>query len=110
MKICKFCKKDFTPKDKYHPNRGEFCSRKCADTFRLGKKFKLSLEAIEKIRKWHTGYKFSDSAKQKMSNAKIGKKQTPEQIEKRTAQIRVEKSTQWKGGYQNKLMHIKKEE
>lgn len=106
MKKCEFCKNDYTPKSHFKTSR--FCSRKCADVFRIGKKFKLSIQAIEKIKRWHIGFKHSEETKQKIRLKKIGLKQSPEWVEKRVSNFRGEKSSQWKGGYQNKLMHIRK--
>lgn len=101
--ICKFCQKEFFRKD--HPKRGKFCSVNCHNNSRKGKKLPLRSEEWRKnLSKALTGKKATPETRKKQSLAKIGNKQSSETVEKRVSQIRGEKSSQWKGGYENRLL------
>lgn len=106
---CKFCHKDFVPKDpiKSHWKRYKFCSKKCANNSKIGKKLPVRTEEWKKnLSNALTGKKASDETRRKQSLAKKGKHWTKEQREKIMSKIRRgEDYPTWKGGYENKLWH-----
>jgi hypothetical protein len=102
------CKKE--KEDNWAFNRRRHCNQKCANAARpIGRKYKQRKDkGIPKPAgffkdKSNLGSKTkelwrSPSYKKRMSQAHKGKKQTPEQIEKRVSQMRGENHPHWRGG------------
>lgn len=88
-KICPVCSRKFTRVK----NRFTFCSLECYWQSITGGTHDWG----HKISKTKKGVKFSEEHKKNLSLAKLGRKQSPEQIEKRQAKLRGALNVDWKG-------------
>ena len=98
-KKCQFCKEDFfrykNSKENKNFSKQLFCSPQCSQLNQTGTKRPLvSLKRMGHIVSEETRRKIGEKNRIKL----LGKKQTPEQIEKRVSQYRKEAHWNWHGG------------
>ncbi len=95
MKFCDYCFKEFVPDKK----KRKFCSRRCADNGKIGKKRKpFSIETRKKMSKNAKNRTYSLATREKFRQVKLGKKQSLDHIQKRVIQISGENSNLYKHG------------
>lgn len=108
--------KPLTKSKKDWDTRSKYCSRNCSgignfNRNRLGAKH--SKETRQKMSEAHKGVKLSAERIKKMGESKtgnkyrLGSKWTQKQRELFLPQVSGKNNYNWKGGYENRLMHVK---